>query len=236
MIDQNEKPPHTNLNSSGQSCILCDAHSEPILLDSITARLYLRCHACNLHYVRCSDRPSLEEERRHYDLHNNDITDPRYQEFVKPLYDHIELHLKPDGECLDYGSGPGPVLAEMLKQNGVSVECYDPYYSPDIALLDRQYDVVFACEVVEHFFSPLAEFEKLSQLVKPGGALILQTSLTHTNIDFENWYYRRDPTHVVFYSSQTLTWIKWRFGFEKLKIDGHRIAIFEQSVDLAQNT
>ena len=30
------------------------------------------------------------------------------------------------------------------------------------------------------------------------------TNFYNDSIDFEDWYYRKDPTHVVFYTEQTL--------------------------------
>jgi hypothetical protein len=40
-------------------------------------------------------------------------------------------------------------------------------------------------------------------MLEDNGILAIMTSFLSNIEDFENWYYRRDPTHVVFYSEKT---------------------------------
>ena len=48
----------------------------------------------------------------------------------------------------------------------------------------------------------------------------------HSGIDFGTWYYNNDPTHVFFYSLETLQWIKNEFGFSSLDVK-KRLVVFQ---------
>jgi hypothetical protein len=57
----------------------------------------------------------------------------------------------------------------MLEEKGHSLTLYDPFFKPNTNALKRNYDFVFATEVIEHFFHPALEFQRLRALTKPGG-------------------------------------------------------------------
>eukprot|EP01107_Rhizomastix_libera_P007396 TRINITY_DN2205_c0_g1_i2.p1 TRINITY_DN2205_c0_g1~~TRINITY_DN2205_c0_g1_i2.p1 ORF type:complete len:114 (-),score=12.08 TRINITY_DN2205_c0_g1_i2:96-437(-) len=83
---------------------------------------------------------------------------------------------------------------------------YDPYFFPNRDVLTRTYDFITLTEVAEHFYHPYEEFSFLGSLLSSGGILVVMTSfLPNTKgFDFADWYYRRDPTHVVFYTEKTM--------------------------------
>ena len=116
---------------------------------------------------------------------------------------------------LDYGAGTGPVITKLLSDAGFIVKLYDPFFHPYPAVLDGSYDFIVCCEVIEHFHKPAAEFNKLYNLLNPGGALFCMTDPL-TDGDFDKWYYKDDPTHVLFYDQQNLEWIKSNTGFSGL--------------------
>ena len=72
---------------------------------------------------------------------------------------------------------------------------------------------------MEHFYEPQAEFKALSHRLKPGGKLYCKTSLYSETINFENWYYKDDPTHVFLYTTKSLEWIAENLGFSALEIN-----------------
>ena len=176
-------------------------------------------------------------ERAHYLHHNNDVDDPRYQKFVEPVLAAILKRLPHNTPVsgLDFGAGTGSVLAHQLKQQAPEcvIEMYDPYFHNHPELLSRTYDFIFACEVVEHFYDPAAEFQRLSRMLKPGGFLAIMTDLFHAKTtDFERWYYRLDPTHTVFYSRRTIEWIATGSSlqlFSGVVFEGPRVAVFSHS-------
>jgi SAM-dependent methyltransferase len=115
--------------------------------------------------------------------------------------------LAPGASGLDFGSGPGPTLALMLREAGFPTRIYDPLYAPDDQVWELAYDFITASEVVEHLRSPRLELERLWQVLKPGGWLGIMTKRVWNRRAFTTWHYKDDPTHVVFFAEQTFAWL-----------------------------
>ena len=165
---------------------------------------YFRCKTCLGLFTDPETRLSPVEEKERYSLHNNDVDDPDYRKFLSKLYDPLIKKLKKESRGLDYGCGPGPALASMLREAGFSVDIYDPYFFPDESYRDKEYDFITCTEAAEHFYEPQKEFNKLDQVLADKGILGIMTNFYEDTINFEDWYYRKDPTHVVFYTVKTL--------------------------------
>lgn len=182
-------------------CPVCTAPTEPFL--SVEGRHYFRCLDCAVRFLHPAQHPSLAEEGAHYSHHENDPHDPRYRRFLAKLADPLLARLRPGAEGLDYGCGPGPALAAMLREAGYPVALYDPFFAPDPAPLGRCYDFVTCTETAEHFHRPAAEFSRLRGLVRPGGWLALMSCFQTEDARFAAWHYRKDPTHAVFFREET---------------------------------
>ncbi len=180
---------------------------------SVNGQDYWRCPACAAVFLAASQLPDRTEERARYELHENDPQDPRYRAFASKLAGPLLSKLSPGAEGLDYGCGPGPVLAHMLGEAGHTVRLYDPFFHDEPASLERTYDFIMCSEVVEHFHDPAREFSRLHELLRPGGWLAIMTSFLTDDASFANWYYRRDPTHVVFYRPETFGCLAMQFGW-----------------------
>ena len=194
--------------------------------------LNLRIDKEFFHCTRCralvKDRVlllSTSAEKERYLAHNNDLNDINYQTFTSPITQFILKNFQPHHIGLDFGAGSGPVISEMLKKQAYQVKQYDPYFSNNPDLLEKRYDYIFACEVVEHFYHPKKEFKKLRKMLRPGGALVLMTHLYSDQILFKNWYYRKDPTHVFIYTGPTFNYIRKEFGFKNLEIQERLIIL-----------
>lgn len=148
-------------------------------------------------------RLSGSEERRIYELHENTEDDPGYRRFLSKLADPLLKRVDGGSTGLDFGCGPGPVLAGMLVEAGMTMRLFDPFFQPDPSVLEEQYDFITCTEVVEHLHAPAEVFRTLDTLLKPGGWLGIMTCFQTDDDRFANWHYRRDPTHVVFYREQT---------------------------------
>src|SRR5262249_10930011 len=153
------------------------------------------------------------EEKERYDLHRNCPDDKDYLAYLDPLFSALKKYVLPPCEGLDFGSGPTPVLAGMFTSAGYKMNLYDPFYSPNPLPLDKQFKFIASSEVVEHFYTPQDEFMRLWHMLQPGGWLGIMTQMVSDGLDFANWHYRREPTHVVFYSKKTFFWIAKHFGF-----------------------
>ncbi|WP_035725041.1 class I SAM-dependent methyltransferase [Fodinicurvata fenggangensis] len=172
------------------------------------------------HYWRCEDcladpaeRLTPEAERQVYLDHENDPHDPGYRRFLSKLADPLCERLSEPADILDYGCGPGPALAQMLREAGHRVTLYDPFFHADETKLVGGYDAITCTEVVEHLHDPASEFERLGGLLRPGGWLAIMTCFQTEDARFANWHYRRDPTHVVFYRAETLEFLAARHGW-----------------------
>jgi SAM-dependent methyltransferase len=188
--------------SAPSTCPVC--RGGPVLpFQTIGATVYWHCARCAARWIDPSQHPTPEAERAHYAHHENQPDDPRYRRFLSRLADPLLARLAPGSAVLDFGCGPGPALAAMLREAGHRVALYDPVFAPDDSPLHATYDAVTCTEVAEHFHRPAAEFDRLRTLVRPGGWLAVMTCFQTDDTRFAGWRYRQDPTHVVFYRAET---------------------------------
>jgi 2-polyprenyl-3-methyl-5-hydroxy-6-metoxy-1,4-benzoquinol methylase len=196
------------------TCIVCKSK----LLNSFTTqdkKIYWECSNCSVKFLDKSFFIDKGAEKQRYLEHQNEIGDPSYIKFLSKLSEPLERKLKPEDHGLDFGCGHGPALATMLKDKGYKIDLYDPFFYPNKEIFTRQYNFITCTETAEHFFNPYYEFKNLNSLLLSGGWLgVMTTFLTEDKL-FENWYYRRDPTHVVFYAKKTFEIIaeqnNWEF-------------------------
>jgi SAM-dependent methyltransferase len=197
------------------SCPVCRSTATANFM-TVRERKYHRCTACEATFLAPEQLPSPEVERTRYDQHNNDPDDPRYVTFLRRLADPVLERIETGSEGLDFGSGPAPVLADLLRAAGLRVSCFDPFFAPDQSLLtgSRRYNFITCCEVAEHLHHPAEEFERLVRLLRPGGILAVMTEFQTEDERFARWYYREDRTHVVFYRERTLRHLASRLDLE----------------------
>ncbi|MCK4538896.1 MAG: methyltransferase domain-containing protein [Candidatus Krumholzibacteria bacterium] len=186
-------------------------------------QLYYHCDNCFGIFLDETLRLDREAEKARYREHNNDIDDKKYQKFVSPISSAIMRDFSSGDRGLDFGAGTGPVISRILKDNQFLIEQYDPFFHDYPDRLNEKYDYIACCEVVEHFHDPHKEFKLLKKLLLPEGKLYCMTELYNESIDFSNWYYKNDPTHVFFYQKKTIHWIKEKFEFRDVTIEGRLI-------------
>ncbi|MEX0605498.1 MAG: class I SAM-dependent methyltransferase [Marinobacter sp.] len=211
---------------SGFSCTVC-RDDQLRLLDIIKGIRYWRCCRCEATLMDPAHWLSADQEKAVYDLHDNQGDDPGYCRFLAKLANPLLKKLSPGARGLDFGCGPGPVLAGMLEATGMEMAIYDPLYFPDTSVLDAQYDFITCTEVAEHLHDPLATFTYLEQSLRPGGWLGVMTCFQTDDARFAHWHYRRDPTHVVFYREHTMGWLAQNLGLS-LEIPAKDVAIFHK--------
>jgi SAM-dependent methyltransferase len=203
-------------------CLLCHNESTAPFFEGNSQR-FVKCSDCGTVYRDPGYFISAEAEKARYLTHNNDIEDERYQQFVSPITSSVMKDFPREATGLDFGAGTGPVIAKVLTDQGFAIQLYDPFFHPDQSVLEKTYHFIVCCEVIEHFHKPLEEFKLLKRLLKPGGKLYCMSELLVSAQDFGNWYYKDDPTHVIFYSEENLKWIRRSVGFSNVKIDGRLI-------------
>lgn len=193
------------------------------------SRLFHQCEYCHGIFMDRALWPDTETEKARYLEHNNDVADPRYQQFVSPITDAVSRDFTRDHTGLDFGAGHAPIVTHVLTAKGYQLTAYDPLFFADSSLLQGHYDFIASCEVIEHFHQPRREFTLLKNMLKPGGRLYCMTECYDESIDFHQWQYKNDPTHVFIYHQDSLAYIQQQFGFSDwLKAD--RLVIFSNDV------
>lgn len=194
------------------NCLICSSDTY-VLDDKQFNIIYHRCKSCDFIYMDRESVVSFKEERKVYELHNNSIEDEGYvamfNRFINSFVEDV------DGkELLEYGSGPEPVFSELMKRRGFNVTMYDLHYYNDDSYLNNKYDVITSTEVFEHFLDPMKELEKLIPLLNAGGVLAIMTQFPKGDEHFLDWWYRRDETHISFFTEKSFSYIANHFNLE----------------------
>lgn len=208
------------MTSQKNNCPLCCSESE-----SFYNEQFRKCPGCKSIFRVPDFFISPEKEKLRYEEHNNDIEDTRYQKFVGPIVDEILEYYSPHEIWLDFWAGTGPVISHLLEKKWFHIRLYDPFFHNSPEFLTQTYDFIIVCEVVEHFHNPKKEFELLYNLLKPGGRLYIMTDLYTPDINFKQWYYKNDKTHVFFYSDQAFELIAQNWAYKKYTREGRCIIL-----------
>lgn len=201
-------------------CLLCEnSQTAAFKVVKKPERSYFHCEQCDLIFMNPAERLTPPEEKQRYDLHQNEST-AGYQAFLEPLVQRLEAHFRAADldpsrlQVLDYGCGPTAYLSTLLLQKGFIPSNYDLYYFPDQDQLRKTYHAITSTEVWEHFYNPKEEIEKQLKLLKPGGLLAVMTSAHRGEAVFHDWHYRRDLTHVAFFSENSMQWLAERYRLQ----------------------
>lgn len=204
-------------------CILChSAEAATFKVEKKPERSYFHCMHCDLIFLNPAERLNVDQEKARYDLHTTEDMQG-HQAFLAPLVNDVKEMLTTAGvdltqvQLLDYGSGPTAFLSVLFEHQGIHATNYDIFYRPVQEALRRNYNVITSTEVWEHFFHPYEEINQLVHLLKANGLLAIMTSGHKGEAAFHDWYYRRDSTHVSFYSDKTMKWIAQKWGLTLIK-------------------
>jgi len=186
------------------SCPLCKSDKTYLFHESEN-REYHHCKTCDLVFVPKEFFVSKEQEKAKYDNHQNSIKNEGYCNFLNRLLEPLESYLKSGDIGLDFGSGPGPTLSLLMEKRGYKMDIYDKFYHDKKEVFDKRYDFITSTEVIEHLKDPLFEMEKLWKILKKGGVFGIMTAFRVD--EFKEWYYKRDLTHIRFFTPKTFEWL-----------------------------
>ena len=205
-------------------CIICNTKTK-LFEDNELKKTFYHCPLCKLIFLGKKFYVSSTNEKNQYDQHNNSLENEGYVKMFDEYLDYTltDLHVK---SVLDFGSGPTPILAELLKRRALHVEHFDKFYQPIKVYENKKYDLITSTEVFEHLENPKEILNMLAQHLNPNGTISLMT-LFHTNNeeDFLKWWYRRDPTHIVFFTPRCIEIMAKECGLKVLKHDNKRIIL-----------
>jgi SAM-dependent methyltransferase len=195
-------------------CLLCRSPELSTIRHQYLEKYLFHCQTCDLIFKNPSEFLNWSEQKLRYDNHENSLESDGYKQFLEQLLVPLRPYLQSGQRVLDWGSGPGPVLSQLIRGDGLEVEIYDPIYRPEKPL--GLFDVVTSTEVIEHFQEPRQILREILDLLKPGGIFAGLTQFHPGPSSFATWWYPRDPTHVVFYSERSFRWWAEEAGLEIL--------------------
>ena len=216
---------------SSQSCVLCASNTvTEYYQDSFG--IYYHCGTCDLVFRDRETLLSPEDEHNRYRLHQEPTEESGYLNYLAPFFELVEEKKFSIGRSLDFGCGRFSFLKRILESKGHAVEEYDLYFRPDKSVLEKKYDSIFLLEVAEHFQDPRTEFSRLNDLVARPGSFFIHTLLRPENFEkFKTWHYRRDPTHVQFFTRVTLEWLCKTYNWRDLIVRGDRAICIATGTD-----
>ncbi|MFH1577171.1 MAG: class I SAM-dependent methyltransferase, partial [Candidatus Margulisiibacteriota bacterium] len=157
------------------SCKICSKNARAIH-DSQYDHNYYYCDNCDFIFLDESKIIPTDQEKKKYALHQNSFANEGY---VNMFREFINKAIKPHGPqistALDFGSGPGPVLAELLREQGFKTDIYDKHFAPEQVYLNKKYDLITATEVFEHLKHPLSTLKLLKTHLNKNGILAIMT-------------------------------------------------------------
>lgn len=216
-------------NMNNVTCKIC-GNDVTTIRDEQFELNYYNCINCEFIFIDEEEIVSEKEELSEYMLHENSFESEGYVNMFKRF---IETSIKPYKtdikNALEFGCGPGPVLSELLKREGYEVDIYDPYFAPQRVFENKKYDLITSTEVFEHLKDPLETVKLLKSHLNDGGILAIMTLFHLQDEDqFKKWWYRRDVTHISFYTPKTLRYIANIFDMKVVKIDNKNVCILQK--------
>ncbi len=208
-------------------CKICNS-SIKIIKTYDNDKIYRYCKECQAISLEEDFIVDKAKERAQYENHNNSFESKGYVRMFEDFLDYFWHDLDKNAiNALDFGSGPGPVLAQIMENRALHVEVYDKFYQPEPIYKDKKYDLITSTEVFEHLQNPLEVLKLFKKHLKKGGLIAIMT-LFHDNNEenFQKWWYRRDPTHILFYTPKTFEVLADMCGLKTLKCDNRRIVVF----------
>ena len=210
-------------------CKVCKSSSQTIV-DNKKNLHYYRCNFCDFIFLDDAQKVDKIREKKQYDQHNNSLENEGYVAMFEEFIDlSIAPYIKNIQTALDFGSGPTPVFSELLKRRGLEVDIYDLFYAPKKVYEDKSYDLITSTEVFEHLSKPLEILELFTKHLNHQGYIVLMTKFPPKEDEaFLNWWYRRDPTHISFFTPKSFEIMAEKVGLKLLKTMNSNIAVFQK--------
>lgn len=207
-------------------CPLC-LEKQTSLFEKVRNTNYFECTSCSLVFVPRSELISLELEKDRYESHDNSEDNQNYVHYLNEIAKRMIPHIPQGATGLDYGSGKSLILEKILNKAGFIVSSYDVFFYPNKSVFEKTFDFIVLSEVIEHFRDPHEELKKIKSLLKSGGKLFIKTKLLTNQVkDFKNWHYRRDVTHIQFFSEKSFLRLDSLFHFEMEESLGEDLYLF----------
>ena len=211
-------------------CMICGFATERFVDQLLEIPTY-RCSQCGVIFKDpAMSHQSFVIQKQRYDLHDNTPNDAGYRRYFRQFLDFVLSEVEMPATALDFGCGKSTLLSDMMEEKGIESRVYDPIYHPDGNYQDQTYDLITSVEVFEHLHHPLSVFQELVALLTSRGVLAIRTEFAPASIEaYLQWYYRKDPTHVVFFTPVTFRTMCQKAEVNYLLDNGKNIAVVSRS-------
>jgi len=208
-------------NRVPESCPLCSGGMIEFEFHQILHhRDFYLCKSCDLSFVDRKQLLSEDDEKSRYDFHQNDIRTVGYEKFLRRLINPIKEKFAFDAKGLDFGSGPYPMLIEIMNEEGFdNIISYDAIYDPNISVFDNTYDFITACEVLEHVYKLEFELKRIIKSLNIGADLVVSTGVKQPGADITKWHYIHDDTHINLFSLKTFEFMAQKYQLKISKLE-----------------
>jgi SAM-dependent methyltransferase len=188
---------------------------------------WFRCPACAHVRVEPGAVPDAATAEARYRLHRNDPAEPGYRRFLESFIDRaVAPFAAPSARVLDFGSGPTPALALLLRDRGYRAEAWDPIFATERRALAGRFDLVAVHEVLEHADYPFRLLSALSRRLAAGGSMAIRTRFPPGDVEaFGRWWYKEDPTHVGFFGPASFAALARRLGAALVLLEPPDLAV-----------
>lgn len=205
-------------------CCLCHSHNCERFAEN-GSRKFILCNSCGLVFVPAEYHLTQQQEKTRYARHRNTADNKDYVDYLSKIADAVLNLAGPPAMICDFGSGREHVLADILNSREAACIAHDPLYGM-VAAAKGQFDVVVACESLEHLRDPRQGMDFIMRLVKPHGIVYVRTRLYDRVGDFSAWWYAKDPAHIVFYCERTMKTVAELLGKRIVESNGKDVVIF----------
>ena len=210
------------------NCPLCSYVCHPFI-DPQKETKYYHCGHCQLIFKSPLNYQTFSEQKMRYDLHQNNEENDGYRAYFRRFLDFVLENIDDVEYALDFGCGASTLLAKILGEEKIACDVFDPIYHPDRSYMEHRYDLIVSVEVFEHLHDPKGIFEHLLGRLKDGGYLAIQTEFSsHDTEEFLKWYYRLDPTHIMFFRENTFRYLSDLYGCNYRTDNGKNILIIQK--------
>ena len=214
---------------SSKVCKICNSLTRNIRENKKNLDYY-RCQHCGFIYLDDSHIVDSQTEKKHYDKHKNSFESVGYVEMFEQFIDKaIEPYIENIESALDFGCGYASVLVELLRRKGLEVDKYDLYYFPKKVYEGKKYDLITSTEVFEHLKEPTETLKTLANSINSTGYIIIMTSFPpKDDYNFLNWWYRRDITHISFFTPKSFEIMGESVGLRVVNLIIPNIVVFQK--------